>query len=459
MCGLAGVAGNTNMKLRDAFLDLLIVTQLRGRDSTGVFSVKNDNDVSYCKEVGPPDNLFDRKSFDETLRGVPKIMAGHCRAKTVGENNRANAHPYDFDNLIGMHNGTLRNYYSMEGHDYHRTDSHCLYYNIDRYGVDEVIPKISEDGAWALVWWDKNEKKLNFLRNDKRPLWFAWTKDKTAVLWASEPWMFSAVGRTVELWDGKEEGKEPSSPYFQLPPDTLWSFTVASYVKPGERFLTFHQPREVKAEKKAVVSFFPPSTDRSGTTKDKDKEGGEVSRPFHFQSAYERFQQRQKEKQELNDDVSDLSAGEATTSPPSEGNSQKTSSNVLDFRPESRRHKNSQKSTLSLPQRITKDSPRSSNESGTGGFKGCLTTESTLQGQLSFPRVSIRKVAGIEYITNNDTSDEISVQQFEERTGGKCTHCHKPIGDLTEVAAFTNKVMSAFVCNECIREPKIAIVG
>lgn len=48
MCGLAGAVGNTNVKIREAFIDLLLVTQLRGRDATGVFTVANNDEV-FCR--------------------------------------------------------------------------------------------------------------------------------------------------------------------------------------------------------------------------------------------------------------------------------------------------------------------------------------------------------------------------------------------------------------------------
>lgn len=459
MCGLAGVAGNTSVKIRDAFIDLLTITQLRGNDATGVFTVGNNDAVKYAKDVGPPNNLFDRKSFDAVMHGVPKIMAGHCRAKTIGDNNKDNAHPYDFDNVIGMHNGTLRSYHSMEGYDYKRTDSYALYHNIDRYGAPETIKDVNPEGAWALVWWDKVDNRLMFLRNDKRPLWFAWTKAKDAVFWCSEPWMFSAVSRHVELWDGTEEGKEPVSPYFQLPPNMLWSFTVNGYVKPNERYLTFHQPREVKAEGKEPVGFSIGSPNR----------GGEVTNPFTqreaAEGAYQRFMNRRAiSQQSLDDPIEDNPPVESTSTTPTVGNSKKTSSNVLDFRLGLKRSQSSEKNTLSLRALVSRDSQQSSSESGTNGSQESSKKGSTLtclpDDSPEFRRqVSLRNVVGTTYITHNGSGAEIPLAEFEARTGGKCSFCKQPIGDLSEVAAFTDRAMSGFICMSCVEEPALALVG
>lgn len=453
MCGLAGAAGATNIRTRDAFIELLLVTQLRGRDSTGIFSVGHGNNVKYVKELGPPEYLFDRKSFEQVLSGVPPIMVGHCRKKTVGDNNRASAHPFDFDNVIGVHNGTLRAYYGMEGYDHKLPDSYALYHNIDKYGAEETIRKLDPTGAWALVWWDKVNNRLNFLRNKDRPLFFAWAKDKKTMFWASETWMFGAVDRNVELWDGRDEGKEPMNPYTELPPNQLWSFTINAHPKQGEKHIHFHQPVEVVAEDRKPVGF--------SSTYSAGNRGGSVTNPFvgAAEAAYERFQRRQQENKDLNDDVSDLGsqAGSGSTTTASD-KSKKTSSNVLDFRLGSKHSTNSERKTLSLPQKSSPDSQQKPSGDGSGGSNVSCVKESR-GGTLSFPRVSVREVAGMQYITHNDTSREITVNQFDSQTGGKCCYCHKPIGDLSEVAAFTNGAMESFICTTCVTEPKVALVG
>ena len=463
MCGLAGVAGNTNVRSRDAFIDLLTITQLRGKDSTGVFSVKGEDTVDYAKQLGPPEWLFDTKSFDRCVNGVPKIMAGHCRSKTVGDNTRDNAHPYDFEDLIGMHNGTLRGHYSLDGYDYKRTDSWAMYNHINRFGIEETMKQLDPDGAWALVWWDKNEKRLNFLRNDKRPLWFAWAKDKTQMFWCSEPWMFSAVNRVVDLWDGKAtaEGEKDTSPYFQLPPDTLWSFSVAAYPKPGEKYLTFHQPHAMKAEGKKPMGF----TRDSSVSK-----GGEVTNPFfHGQgvtreaadAAYQRLLARQKNLDDSLEGIGHVAQEEPGTSITTQRRSENPSSNVLDFRRGPTHGRSSSQKTLSLPPKSSELSQRNSSEKSTDSSKeSCEKTgSSSILRSQEFPQVSLRDVAGTQYITHNLTSSEIPIQEFEARTGGKCSYCKKPIGGLEEVAAFTNKAMSGFICTSCVAEPEIALVG
>jgi hypothetical protein len=340
----------------------------------------------------------------------------------------------------------------MEGYNYKKTDSHCLYSNIDKYGVEAAVKDVDPEGAWALVWWDKVDNRLCFLRNDKRPLWFAWTKDKTAVFWASEPWMFGAVSRHVELWDGKEEGKDPVSPYFQLPTNTCWSFTVNGVVKANERYLTFHQPREVKAEGKKHVGFWRPS---SGN-------GGEVTNPFSpegaAEAAYRRFHGRNKDSLTLDDKVDDIPLGVSTSTNGSLTKSETGSSNVLDFRLGGKHGSNSKKKTLSLPGLPSNDSQQNNKGSGLDGSQKSCSKMSNQTSQ-PFPHVSVRDVIGTDYITHNGSGCEIPLHEFEARTGSRCSYCGTLIGDLSEVAAFTNRAMTGFVCMSCVEEPKVAVVG
>jgi hypothetical protein len=266
--------------------------------------------------------------------------------------------------------------------------------------------------------------------------------------------MFTAFARNVELWDGKEEGKDPVNPYVALPVDTLWSFTVDDRPKAGEKFLTFHQPRAIKAEGKKLMGFTRTTHGTNlGST------GGSVTSPFTMGRAPESTEEilgraavRWREKQTLNDDLSDLSKGESTTSNTSVKESKKTSSNVLDFRRGLTHGTSSSKKTLSLPSSNSRDSQQNNNGSGTSISGVCSSTD-VIPKAFLFPLVSVRDVANYEYIAHKVTSQEITEVEFSNRTGGKCSYCRKPIGGLSEVAAFTNKALTGFVCTTCITDP------
>ena len=475
MCGLAGIAGDMTVALRDAFKDLLVVTQFRGRDATGTFVVRNDNEYDYMKCLGTPELLIDRKTFDDRiLKGLPKILAGHCRSKTAGDNTIENAHPYDCESLIGMHNGTLKSYYQMEGYDYKRTDSSLLFQHIAAYGLEETFQKIDPEGAWALVWWDATDNRLNFLRNEQRPLWFAWTKDKRAMIWASEPWMFGAIHRRVELWDGKgEEGEKDRSPYFQLPPNELWSFSVEGFAKKDERPLTLHPIREVKAEGKKPENFSRTTTmgfNGTGSYRnphrvpyhwEKKNEGaetgGEVDNPFLLDDPVNDVG---KPPLLLTPPDSTASPDESQTTSTTVTESSKSSAQILDFRPPSMRGKNSSRKTLSLPSTKSNSSRRTNKGKPSGESKESTCEESATNLSASNQKVSLRliKALGETYITDNKTGTEWSAREFESRNDGVCSFCREPIGDLSQVHEIFNDG-KMFLCTSCIIQPKACIVG
>lgn len=207
MCGLVGMAGNLNYQTNKMFRDMLIFDQVRGVDSTGLMFVPLGDSKNYKVEkvVGTPNYLWDlgmseifSKATDQVV-SVPKALLGHNRAATVGAVGVDTAHPFEFEKLVGMHNGTLAYRNELDKLPEFKTDSQELLYTINNHGVDEAWKRFI--GAAALVWWDKEEETVNFLRNKERDLFYAYSKDKTAVFWASEFWMIKIAAQRsrVEL--------------------------------------------------------------------------------------------------------------------------------------------------------------------------------------------------------------------------------------------------------------------
>ena len=86
-----------------------------------------------------------------------------------------------------MHNGTLTSVVRLEdGHKFD-TDSEAIFHTINEKGIDHTWANLQ--GAAALVWYDTKTHKLNFIRNEQRPLAFAISKDHQTIFWASEVWM------------------------------------------------------------------------------------------------------------------------------------------------------------------------------------------------------------------------------------------------------------------------------
>lgn len=188
MCGLIGMCGDLNQSHEKLTRTLLILDSLRGEDSTGIAAIgKYQGGVKVAKQVGDPFQLFDHKSYDKVFTGFQRAIIGHNRYATTGGVSRNNAHPFENDSLVGVHNGTLRNKHVLADSRNYVVDSENLYHHIEKHGLKDALKII--DGAWTLVWWDKKALTINFLRNKERPLYMCWSKDNKVLFWASEEWM------------------------------------------------------------------------------------------------------------------------------------------------------------------------------------------------------------------------------------------------------------------------------
>lgn len=261
MCGLVGMMGNFFNHHERMFKHLLIFDTLRGAHSTGVAVIDRNKDIKLFKSPVPGWDFVEDPKFDRLLSYTDKIWIGHNRFATVGKVNKNNAHPFvveDADGspvLVGAHNGTLSNRGDAieKAYDY-GTDSEGLFNSIAALGVEEAISRAT--GAWALSFFSKDDDKLFFLRNDERPLFFCFLKNRTTkkedtVAWASEEWMLRVAAERSEIDIGK---------MYYFSPNILYSFKLPKDIgKP----LSYRDEGEVKG--KAAAPFQSQRTAKGGT--------------------------------------------------------------------------------------------------------------------------------------------------------------------------------------------------
>lgn len=228
MCGIVGIYGDIDVKAERAFRTLLILDSLRGTDSTGAAIVNRgtNNDPTVVKAVGNPYELIDTKRFDNALKGVHRVMIGHNRYATQGKVNTRNVHPFEFDNVVGVHNGTVYNKFVLDGANEYDVDSQAIYSHINKHGVESAIANLN--GAWALVWWQKDTSTLHMIRNKERPLYLCESKDGKQNFFASEAWMLTVALSRAEI--------SHTTPY-ALREDTLVSCKIKPYGEVEEEII------------------------------------------------------------------------------------------------------------------------------------------------------------------------------------------------------------------------------
>lgn len=193
MCGLVGVAGDITAKEEKIYKELLLVSSLRGMHSTGTafISREKDAEVMLAKGMGGPWNLLTHKSFKKGMACINKAFIGHNRFATVGSVERNNAHPFENESIVGAHNGTLINQTLLPDHKEFAVDSENIFHSFNIQGEEETIKNL--DGAFALVWWNKKENRLKFLRNERRTLFYSYNRSRNILFWASEKEMLEFI--------------------------------------------------------------------------------------------------------------------------------------------------------------------------------------------------------------------------------------------------------------------------
>lgn len=189
-CGLIGYSGATPYNAKNLKLIMILNAIDRGADATGFYTPNQGliKAAEHAKVFLPKTDITESEVF-----------IGHVRAKTVGANLDANAHPFSYRNVVLAHNGTLTNHlsllptYNLNYIDFD-VDSQCVagmlnvsmgdcdYANFDPLEYFKPITEI--DGAAAFLFKDKRDldhnrnSRLFAYRNSDRPLHYGFDENR-----------------------------------------------------------------------------------------------------------------------------------------------------------------------------------------------------------------------------------------------------------------------------------------
>jgi hypothetical protein len=210
MCGIVACITKTrngfNYGDADLFGEMLFADTLRGKDSTGVFAVNNLGNVGIVKDALTAEAFLETQEYKDIRTEIIKdgwAIVGHNRKATRGMINNENAHPFWVeDKLVLVHNGSYVGDHKKLADV--AVDSHAIAIhlagNIENYEV--ALRQVN--AAYAFIFYDIENKKLNIIRNKERPLFKVETS--TAYFFASEGGILSWIlSRNNEKPIGKIE--------------------------------------------------------------------------------------------------------------------------------------------------------------------------------------------------------------------------------------------------------------
>jgi hypothetical protein len=173
----------------------------------GLESLATSADASYSFDLSwkfIPDTKPRANDKAPLFYDYPELLLGHGRHATVGNIDRENAHPFEFEDVVGMHNGTMHEYWytNLDTYDKDKTDSYAIIKKLDQLAKDDEATKeflSTMRGEFCFVWFNRNTQTLHFYRNDDRPLFMTALDNNRGMAFASEDWMLDALAAKFNL--------------------------------------------------------------------------------------------------------------------------------------------------------------------------------------------------------------------------------------------------------------------
>ena len=223
MCGIFGMLRNNTIGLKsDNFIEqALMQGQIRGADGTGLATIARDLSCSHYASAQPAHEFIADKRSQKIISSIGNSVGviGHHRATTRGENIDSHCHPFNYGHITGVHNGSIPEpiIAGLVPSSLHPVDSARIYAAIaEAENPVTVLEKLSL-GAYALVWYNSDNKTVYMARNKERPLHLL--EGNESLLFASELGMLTWLS-------GRGFLHSKGAKLCQLNEHTLYSFPM-----------------------------------------------------------------------------------------------------------------------------------------------------------------------------------------------------------------------------------------
>jgi predicted glutamine amidotransferase len=202
MCGIYGILIPTYKKLSEeernhytsVLKQLSIANSKRGEDAVGLFTIGRDRKISTFKKTYPVWKAIFDESWNDAIKITDNTLAVVCHVRERSDkswnNDVETAHPHITTSIIGVHNGTIRNYkeFSSDGVE---SDSITLFRFIEEKGI-LAVDRLCGTMAICYVNFNVNPTIVNFAAY-KKPLHFAY--ENGVLLFSSEYFHLRSVLR------------------------------------------------------------------------------------------------------------------------------------------------------------------------------------------------------------------------------------------------------------------------
>jgi hypothetical protein len=287
MCGIFGIYGDdlnvSPINKKNLIIEGTIADTVRGYESTGIFNIgrnKNDPDRIY-KRALPGYDMVQLKQFNRVVDQMHTsiAMVVHNRATTRGNTTDSNAHPFHYGDITLVHNGTVYNAENLvpkkEHPEHIQVDSAYVAHALSLENPEDILPKLN--GPFSLVWWDSTLKTLNFARNEQKPMFIAFEKDRNTVLFGSEVRMITwLAGRNDIKLQNEIFETDPNVHYEFAHPKNVRGIRKIPFVpgwkKQGDTRTTSKLPA-VQAPKESTTTPWEPTKTTPTTTTSSSTQG------------------------------------------------------------------------------------------------------------------------------------------------------------------------------------------